>query len=96
MSNDPQLGVQWVKDRWSRDRFYVMRRYFHVADNSKTHVAVETGKPCPNTMCKDPAHDKLHKLRAFILLLQKTLTRAWTLRQDNAIDEVIVGFKGRD
>jgi hypothetical protein len=94
-SEQPQMGVDWVKDRFARERVEEIRRYFHVSDNLKSHVSSKTGRPCTNTMCKDIEHDKLHKLRPFLLLLAPALMAAWCMRQRNAIDEVIAGFKGQ-
>jgi hypothetical protein len=45
--------------------------------------------------CKDPAHDKLHKLRAFMVLVQASCKAAWKLKQRQSIDEVICRFKGQ-
>ncbi len=86
-STDEFIGVPAISSRWTRRRFAALVRYFHVADNEQAH--------CQDTLCKDPAHDKLHKLRPFLDMLQEALRSQWHLRRGNAIDEVIVPFKGQ-
>ena len=50
---------------------------------------------CADTLCTDPAHDKLHKLRPFLDLISATCSAAWAPAQRNVVDEVIVRFKSQ-
>ena len=94
-SDDPKLGNAWVKERWTRQRFRDIRRYFHVSNKRDAHTSVATGEPCDDTLCNDPAHDKLQKLRPFLTLINASIMAAWHIRQNNAVDEVIAAFKGQ-
>jgi hypothetical protein len=84
-TND-MFGVPAVKERWTRLRYEMLVRYFHVSDNRSAH--------CNNTLCRDTDHDKLHKLRPFITMLKANLQAAWRIG-DSAVDEVICSFKGQ-
>ena len=59
-SCDEMVGVPAISKHWTRDRLRAYRRYFHVSDNNTAH--------CQDTLCRDPQHDKLHKLAPFLKL----------------------------
>ena len=58
-------------------------RYFHLADNS---VAPPVG---------DPGYDKLYRVREFLNIISRNISREYKLSRDIAIDETMVPHKGR-
>ena len=67
----------------ARDRFLLLLQFFHLADNS---ASVPRGSP---------GFDKLYKLRRLITMLTTKFKTTLNLSRELAIDESIIGFKGR-
>ena len=65
------------------DRFLLLIQFFHLADNS---ASVPRGSP---------GFDKLYKLRRLITMLTTKFKTTLNLSRELAIDESIIGFKGR-
>ena len=66
-----QEGISYVM---SRTRFLQIWRYFHLADNS---VAPPVG---------DPGYDKLYRVREFLNIISRNISREYKLSRDIAID----------
>ena len=89
----PHFRMHWKEDYFihqegisnvmSRTRFLQIWRYFHLADNS---VAPPVG---------DPGYDKLYRVREFLNIISRTISREYKLSRDIAIDETMVPHKGR-
>ena len=70
-----------VADVISRDRFELLKKYLHFADNSQA--------PEP----QDPNRDKLYKIRPLFEMLRVNCLKI-TPEEHNSVDEQIIPFKG--
>ena len=66
-----------------RDRFSLVLRFLHLNDNSKY---IAKGQP---------GHDPLYKIRPFMESLIQNFQSAYTPGREIALDESMIGFKGR-
>ena len=66
-----------------RDRFSLILRFLHLNDSAKY---IAKGQP---------GHDPLYKLRPFMDPLLENFKAAYNLSREIAIDESMIGFKGR-
>ena len=78
-----ELGQERVRNVFSRNRLTDILRYLNCNDNI---AAVPRN---------DPDHDKLHKIRPVMNLLQQSFEQAWEPHQENSIDEGMIPFTGR-
>ncbi|XP_065060334.1 piggyBac transposable element-derived protein 3-like [Rhopilema esculentum] len=77
------LGQERISSVFSRNRFTDLFRYLHCNDNT---MALSKN---------DPNHDKLHKVRPVVNLLQQSFKQFWVPHQQNSIDERMIPFTGR-
>ena len=82
-SDDPALGVPFVKRVMARNRFDKLNQYLHLNNN-------ENFVPCGQ-----PNHDKLFKVRPFLDAVVKNLREEYRPKQNLSVDEAMVGFKGQ-
>lgn len=92
LNKKPNLQKYWdktwklsmVADRFTRDRFFAIKKYLHLADNS--------------TMIdrKSPNADRLAKVRPLMNLLQENFRSHYDPGQYLTVDEDICKFKGRN
>ena len=82
-SSDEMLGVPAVAKVMTKSRFKKLCQYLHCNDNT---IAVRRG---------EAGHDPLHKIRPVIEAVSETFARRYRPDRDLAIDEAMVGFKGR-
>ena len=66
-----------------RDRFSLVMKFLHLADNEKY---IPKGQP---------GHDPLFKLRPFLEPLIANFQASYSLHRELSVDEAMVGFKGR-
>ena len=66
----------------TRDRFFAIQWFLHVADNS---VAIQRGEPC---------HDLAYKIRPMIRWLVAAWQAAYSIEKAVSIDECMIAFKG--
>ena len=66
-----------------RDRFSLVLKFFHVADNNSY---IPKGQP---------GHDPLFKIRSFLEPLIANFQECYTPHRELSVDEAMVGFKGR-
>ena len=88
----PRLTMYWSKDNimatpifnqvMRRDRFLLLLRFLHFADNSRYN---------PN----DPDRDKLYKLREVVDMIKKSCVNAYSPGKNQSMDEGLVLFKRR-
>jgi hypothetical protein len=92
LNKKPKLQMYWdktwrlslVADRFTRDRFFAIKKYLHVADNS---TMVDR---------KSPSADRLAKVRPLMNLLQKNFRSHYNPGRYLTADEDICKFKGRN
>ena len=82
-SKDEILGVAFVKRVMPRDRFDKLQQYLHLNNNEN---AILRGQP---------NHDKLFKVRPFLEAVVKACREEYRPRQNLAVDEAMVAFKGQ-
>ena len=82
-SSNPLLGTKGIVAGMSWCRFWVLLSCLHLADNSKE---VPRGQP---------GFDKLYKVRPLIDILLENIKACYYPHREVAIDEAMVGFKGR-
>lgn len=82
-SDDPALGVPFVKRVMARNRFDKLNQYLHLNNNENF---VPRGQP---------NHDKLFKVRPFLDAVVKNLREEYHPKQNLSVDEAMVGFKGQ-
>lgn len=82
-SDDPALGVPFVKCVMARNRFDKLNQYLHLNNN-------ENFVPC-----RQPNHDKLFKVRPFLDAVVKNLREEYRPKQNLSVDEAMIGFKGQ-
>lgn len=68
---------------FSRNRFQMLRSFFHMNDNSER---VRKG---------EPGYDTLFKVRPILEFVQDKYVKLYQARKDVSIDEAMLGFKGR-
>ena len=88
----PRLTMYWSKDNimatpifnqvMRRDRFLLLLRFLHFADNSRYN---------PN----DPDRDRLYKLREVVDMIKNSCGNAYSPGKNLSMDESLVLFKGR-
>ena len=78
-----ELGQERISSVFSYHRFRDIFRFLHCNDNS-------TALPRDN-----PDHDKLHKIRPVMKLLQESFNECWVPHQQNSVDEGMIPFTGR-
>ena len=66
-----------------RDRFSLIMRFLHLADNE---CYIPKGQP---------GHDPLYKLHPFLEPLLTNFQKSYSLHRELSVDEAMVGFKGR-
>ena len=82
-SKDETLGVAFVKRVMPRDRFDKLQQYLHLNNNEN---AIPRGQP---------NHDKLFTVRPFLEAVVKACREEYRPRQNLAVDEAMVAFKGQ-
>ena len=82
-SSHSLLGAKGIVSGMSWRRFRVLLSCLHIADNS---CAIPRGQP---------GHDKLHKVRPLLDILQSNISKCYHPHREVAVDEAMVGFKGR-
>ena len=88
----PRLSMYWSTDElfytpifssvMPRDRFLILIRFLHFADNSACDVS-------------DPARDRLHKIRPVIDFVKRRCREVYYPCTEVCVDESLVLFKGR-
>ena len=88
----PRLPMYWSTDSilvipifnqvMRRDRFLLLVRFFHFADNTKYNPA-------------DPDRDKLYKIREVISMIKDRCGKVYSPGKSLSMDESLVLFKGR-
>ena len=88
----PRLTMYWSKDSiiatpifnqvMRRDRFLLLLRFLHFADNSQYNPG-------------DPDRDKLYKLRQIITMIKDRCGKVYSPGKNLSMDESLVLFKGR-
>src|SRR3984957_19245875 len=92
LNKKPKLQMYWdktwklsmVADRFTRDRFFAIKKYLHLADNSTM-----VDQKLPNA-------DRLAKVRPLMTLLQANFRSQYYPGQYLTADEDICKFKGRN
>ena len=82
-SSHSLLGAKGIVSGMSWRRFRVLLSCLHIADNSST---IPRGQP---------GHNKLHKVRPLLDILQSNISRCYHPHREVAVNEAMVGFKGR-
>ena len=82
-SDDPALGVPFVKRVKARNRFDKLNQYLHLNNKEKF---VPRGQP---------NHDKLFKVRPFLDAVVKNIHEEYRPKQNLFVDEAMAGFKGQ-
>ena len=90
----PRLSMYWSTDElystpifsqvMTRDRFLVLLKFWHFADNMD-----------PSYDVRDPNRDKLHKVRPLIDMMRSRCKRVYAPGKYLSVDESLVLFKGR-
>ena len=93
--NLPPLQHYWTTAGWpqfvsnsankimSRDRFLLILKFLHLADNSKaTHRGTSR-------------YDKLYKLREFLNIIIIKFKTMFSMNRELSIDKSIIGYQGR-
>jgi hypothetical protein len=80
---EPPWRLSIVADRFSRDRFLSIKKYLHLADNSKINENKTTNP------------DKLAKLRPFLNILLQNFRSNYQPNRFLTVDEDMCKFKGR-
>ena len=88
----PRLPMYWSTDSilatpifnqvMRRDRFLLLVRFFHIADNTKYNPA-------------DPDRDKLYKIREVMNMIKDRCGKVYSHGKSLSMDESLVLFKGR-
>ena len=88
----PRFAMYWCTDSListpifsqiiSRDRFLILMRFLHFADNNNINLA-------------DPDQDKLYKVREVVNMIKERCFQVFSPGKDVSIDESLVLFKGR-
>ena len=73
------FGVKLIKKTMNRDRFFLILKFLHFADNMGTFLP----------------GDKLHKIKNFIDMFNEQCENLLEPRTELVIDETMVPFKGR-
>ena len=93
--NLPPLQYYWSIAGWplfvsnnannimSRDRFQLILKFLHLADNSKA------------TPRGTSRYDKLYKLREFLNIIIIKFKTMFSMNRELSIDESIIGYQGR-
>jgi hypothetical protein len=92
LNKKPNLKMYWdttwklpmVADRFTRDRFYAIKKYLHLADNS---TMVDS---------KSPNADRLAKVRPLMNLLKENFQAQYSPSRFLTADEDMCKFKGRN
>ena len=82
-SDDPALGMPFVKNVMARNRFDKLNQYLYL-NNNENFV--------PR---RQPNHNKLFKVRPFLDAVVKNLREEYRPKQNLSVDEDLVGFKGQ-
>lgn len=82
-SNSTVLSVDGIKHVFPRKRYEELLHNLHCADNGS---AIPAGQP---------GHDKIHKIRNVLNILNRNFQDNWTPHQQNSVDEGMIPFKGR-
>ena len=81
-SANPSQSTPWFKERFNRDRFYLISKFLHFCNNDD---APEANHP----------DFKLFKVKYLLDHFNKQFLRYFTPNSDISIDESIIGFKGK-
>ena len=76
------LDMPGLRSVMTRDRFFAILRFLHVAENS---VAIQHG---------EPGHDQAYKIRPMIRSLVAAWQAAYSIEKAVSIDECMIAFKG--
>ena len=76
------LDMPGLRSVMTRDRFFAILLFLHVADNS---VAIARG---------EPGHDRAYKIRPMIRSLVAAWQAAYSIEKAVSIDECMIAFKG--
>ena len=82
-SSNPIISHPWFRAVFSRDRFFQILRYIHVADNSKALSRT------------DPNYDKLWKVRYMLNSLSQRCLELYDPHPQLSVDESMIGTKCR-
>ena len=77
------ISLPAVSHVLDRTRFDTIKKFFHMADNSK---AAPKGSP---------SHDILHKVRPLLSELQSNCRKFWKVGTFASLDESMINFRGR-
>jgi hypothetical protein len=90
----PRVHMYWSTDELlstpifgqviPRDRFQILLRFFHFADNED-----------PNYDARDPNWDRLHKVRPVIDMVRARFTQVYSPGKNLSVDESLVLYKRR-
>ena len=81
-STDSLISTPIFSQIMSRDRFFILMRFLHYADNKNINLA-------------DPDQDKLYKVREVVNMTKERCFQVFSPGKDVSIDESLVLFKGR-
>ena len=81
-STNPSQSMPWFKEHFSRDRFQLLLKFLHFADNE-------------NLPGNDDPDYKLYKIKPVIDHFQEAFMQFYYPKVDLAIDESMVGYKGK-
>lgn len=82
-STSPVFSMPWFSSIMSRDRFFRISKYLHLADASKQKKRGEDG------------YDALYKVRPLIDKTSETFAKYYSPKRELAIDEMMVGTRCR-
>ena len=80
---NPLLTLLGIPDVMTRDRFYMISRYFHISDREH--------EPARGT----PLYDKLYKVRVFHNMLNQRFQSLFNPGPEVTIDKAMIPYKGR-
>ena len=83
-STDELYSTPIFSQVMTRDRFLVLLKFWHFADNMD-----------PSYDVRDPNRDKLHKVRPLIDMMRSRCKRVYAPGKYLSVDESLVLFKGR-
>lgn len=82
-SKDKLFHLSCVEERFTRTRFEIIQRYFHLADTTQ------------NPPKNQPGHDKLVHVRTITETIRENFKRQYNAHKEVSIDEAMIGFSGR-
>ena len=82
-STNPALGCSWISKVMSKNRFFKINQYLHVANNDRANTRGENG------------YDPLFKIRSVVNHLKNRFSLSYLPSKHLSIDEAMIPFKGR-